>query len=66
MLAPWQATTSLRIPRQPVAGERKEKEVGERKAPMKWGFMVTGDKCEGLAEASRFYEQWFRVDWLLK
>lgn len=34
--------------------------------PRKWGFMVTGDKCEGLAETSGFYEQCLRLDWLLK
>lgn len=46
--------------------ERGKKRGRERKAPTKWGFMVTSDKCEGLAETSRFYEQWFRVDRLLK
>lgn len=37
-----------------------------REARMKWGFMVSSDKCDGLAETAGFYEQCFRADWLLK
>jgi len=46
--------------------ERGKKRWRDRKDPTKWGIMVTGDKFEGLIETSRFYEQWLRVDWLLK
>lgn len=33
---------------------------------MKWEFMDSSDKCEGLTETSRFYESWTGDDWLLK
>lgn len=62
---PRSGHTTLHIPHLPGVGERKEK-GRERQVPRKWGFMVTGDKCEGLAETSGFYERCLRLDWLLK